>query len=38
MFIEDSILKERMEERANPRAALGLDQTRRSRAGAAVLS
>lgn len=38
MFIEESILKEKMEERANPRAALGLDQALKSRAGAAVLS
>ena len=37
MFIEESVLKEKIEERNNPRARLGLDQARRSR-GAAVLS
>ena len=37
MFIEESVLKEKIEERNNPRARLGLDQARKSR-GAAVLS
>lgn len=37
MFIEESVLKEKMEERTNPRARLGLEYVRKSR-GAAVLS